>query len=90
MRYRLTADCFVGVCPTRATKGTKRNEPQKGTKVTKRKQLMNQFFYVTFVPFCGSFYEAVADCVVGQLGVGSHVHLVEDATTIRADGFVAE
>ena len=40
--------------------------------------------------FAASFYEAVADGVVGQLGVGSHVHLVEDAATIRADGLLAQ
>lgn len=42
-------------------------------------------FYKIFL-----FYEAVADGVVGQLSVGSHVHLVEDAATVRADGLVAE
>ena len=46
--------------------------------------------FCAFVPFCGLFYEAVADGVVGQLGVGSHVHLVEDPATIRADGLLAE
>ena len=42
-------------------------------------------FYKIFL-----FYEAIADGVVGQLGVGPHVHLVEDAATISADGLVAE
>ena len=43
-----------------------------------------------FVPFLRLINEMVADGVVSEFGVGLHIHFVEDAAAIRADGFVAE
>lgn len=76
---------------------TKRRRSQKGTKGTNelRKSVLHCLTlflpsFVPFVPFCGLIDEVVSDGVVSKFGVCLHIHLVENAAAIGADGFVAE
>ena len=98
MGYQARAEIFVrrtkhlvSVCPTR--------QAQKAqTKELSRPEVCLVFkSFVPFVPllwpdlFCAFWwllYEAVADGVVGEFGVGFHVHFVEDTTSVSADRLV--
>ena len=83
MGYQAVTDSVVLVSPT---------TPQRSTSKKGHKKAQN-----FSCAFCGSFLrllwlvdEAVADGVVREFGVGLHIHLVEDATTVGADRFIAE
>ena len=81
------------ICRSLSYKENRSQKAQKFTKGTKGEPLFESVFlcaFCDFCAFCGLFYEPVADRIVSEFSVGSHFHLVENATAIGADRFIAE
>ena len=94
MRYQATTDSGVLVSPTRLRRGAGKKGHKKAQKYTKIiwRKLASPFRNLScaFCAFLWLIHQSVADSVVREFSVGLHVHFVEDAAAIGADGLIAE